>query len=245
MIKVPDGIIESILEGGGLKSVMIPDSSIPSNRPRHTECYRFHHLLLRGDYLWAMTRKSHVMDRERAGYDFVNCSFAYSMGIENIFSTIGRDVVWMPMERYESFEWKSSAKWKQVWDSDDPKNMEEIRKSIENGSKIKIHLLDDEEFWNIHPIDLAQLTDEGNFILRTEPHDYPFLFREPEQIREKMIPQIKPIFEMGKTAESNVPIYRAYYCLYNNGSYYNFFDISRDTLKKYKHLKVFTTDYAD
>ncbi len=251
MIKVPDGIVEAVLGGCGLKSVMIPDSSIPSNRPRHLECYRFPHVILKGERLWAMTRQAHVVERERSNNNFVLYGFGYSIGVNDIFYTLtdrGRKrglPTWMPMSRYESFKWMRENRWKVAWNSEKPLETETLKKAVSESLSFKIHLLDDEDFWNIHPVDLVRIDDENRFEIRTEPVEHPMPLRD-EMDRERLFPEIVRRFENGEIGlQGECMEHIAYYCVNSDGTYYNYYDIFRPNFKKYKKLIVFMEERDD
>jgi hypothetical protein len=133
-----------------------------------------------------------------------------------------------------------------VWDSEKRDAAEEIKKEIESASKFKIALLDSEEIWNIHPVDLPMYySKEGCFEFKTVADRYPTFFRYPEQTAE-LLRSYADFFrhrpeddDPGFVRLSDCPQFYSFYSARSDGSYYNYFDIPRKTVQRYKRLKVF------
>ncbi len=251
MIETPQGTIQKVVEGAGLKSMMIPDPVLPGNRPRHIECYRFPHMLVKDDRIWAMTRHTHVVEREPAGNNYIVGGFGYSIGMHNIFYTLSNNgpnsgvISWMPMSRYEKFQWMAEEVWRVAWDSEKPQDIERLRKAVSEGCSMKIHLLDEEDYWNIHPVEGVRIEDSGSFKIKTEPVNYPMPIRT-ETETGNLFSEIKRRFEGDEVMlKGECQHYTAYYALQPDGSYYNYYDVFRQSAKKYKRLIVFSEKLDD
>ena len=107
-------------------------------------------------------------------------------------------------------------------------------------------MLDAEDIWNIHPIDLPMYEPETEtFHLKTSADLYPVMFRNPEHL-EAVVAKCRTV--IGKTGNiGDAPIahvedhgFSTFYSLCSDGTYYNFYDISRSTRNRYKRLKIFS-----
>jgi hypothetical protein len=145
-----------------------------------------------------------------------------------------------------------------IWDFDENQSTDIVRKEIELGSKFKIAMLDAEDIWNVHTVDLPMYELEtGLFKLNTVLDFYPLLFRHQNSV-EHLAGIFKDIAEgspewIGRTVEGRriederevtaqieAKSFPTFYSLYSDGTYYNYFDVRRSTTQKYKKLKVFT-----
>ena len=145
-----------------------------------------------------------------------------------------------------------------IWDFDENQTTDIVRKEIELGSKFKVAMLDVEDVWNIHTVDLPMYELEtGRFQLNTVLDFYPLLLRYGDSV-EHLAGNFKEIVgkspewvgrtvgnrrvkdEREMTAQFKAQSFSTFYSLYSDGTYYNYFDIPRGTFKKYKKLKVFT-----
>ena len=238
-------IIEKILDGWSLRTFMVPDPAIPSNAPRHMESYDLPHLVIHGDLFWAWSRTLHLMVHDDA--PIANLAFCYS-NIANIICSYRPDVEdglrIMAKNRYAEHEWRLLHRHKLVWDSSVDNTADAIKREIENGSRFTVAMLDEENIWNIHPVQLPFFYEEsGLFELRTESERYPLVFRTPEYFRDhltdtdvlaKMLKDPRIMYTV------DTPAFFTFYTLYSDGTYFNYFDISRTSRQKYRRLKVFS-----
>ena len=157
----------------------------------------------------------------------------------------------IPRARYREHSWILHANYKLIWDSAEHQPTEVIEQEIRKGAKFKIAMLDVEDIWNVHPVDLPMYeTEEGVFRLKTAADIYPKFFREPGY-REALLTMAKKAVDeaLEEHAEYGrvdiVPVlpvegFSSFYALCSDGTYYNFNDISRATTHQYKRLKVFS-----
>ena len=238
-------IIEKVLDGWSLRTFMVPDPAIPSNAPRHMESYDLPHLVINGDHFWAWSRTLHLMVYDDA--PVANLAFCYS-NIGNIICSYRPDAEKglriMAKDRYAEHEWRLHHRHGLVWDSSIDESAKAVEKGIENGSKFTVAMLDQENIWNIHPVQLPFFYEEsGLFELRTESERYPLAFRTPEFFSDQLS-DTKGLADMLNDPEViytvNTPAFFTFYSLYSDGTYFNYFDITRKSRQNYKRLKVFS-----
>ncbi len=100
-------IIESLITGNSLATVMMPDVAIPSNKPKHLEGFLLPHVLIRNNEFWGFTRCVHNAHTLGGHVMKDPTVFAYGNNIEKTFIsfTYGSEKMnWMPLIRYESHE---------------------------------------------------------------------------------------------------------------------------------------------
>ena len=156
-------------------------------------------------------------------------------------------IVLMSIKRYKSHKFIFKDNWKLIWDSewDEKHQNNSLDYWIEQGVRFKIAMLDNENIWNIHPIDLPMFhINEGTLNIKTEYFDYASIIRDAKAIDNltedhKIFFDKKPQSNKDGTLIGNSQPFRAFYNLFDNGEYYNFYDIPRGTKQKYKRLKVF------
>ena len=252
-----DEVIARILDGSSLRTLMEPDPALPTNRPEHVETYDLPHVVIDGDCFWGKSETVHLFhthgDAERnlipgdprkglAAFYYTNTGdlfFSYTLDQDRL-STIVRS-------RYRKHDWVLRRTHTLVWDSEDGSGeAETVGREIERGAKLKIAMLDDENIWNVHPVDLPMYeTGAGRFQLKTAADMYPKTFRDRAYL--------DAIASLARTAMENAhqgdaePIahlmvegFSSFYSVCSDGTYYNFYDISRSSKNRYKRLKVFS-----
>jgi hypothetical protein len=153
----------------------------------------------------------------------------------------------MSLKRYKGHKFIVKDNWKLIWDSEwneKPKN-DRLGQWIEQGSRFRIAMLDSENIWNIHPVDLPMLhINEGTFNIKTEHFEYASAVRNTMDI-DKLVEANKTFFstkpESNKDGTLSVKCspFQGFYNLFDNGEYYNFYDIPRGSTQRYKRLKIF------
>ncbi len=238
-------IIDKLLNGASLRTFMIPDEAIPSNYPEHIETYDLPHVIINGEYFWAKSETRHLI-HTLGSLDTGIVAFCYT-NIDNIFGSYNPDtngIRFMNKKRYKKHVWSLKGDYRLIWDSEKDDSTEYIKKAIESCSKFKIAMLDSEDIWNIHPVDLPMYyTREGISEFKTVSDFYPILFRYPHEIK-KLIDQFSDFFSAESANKSKVLRFEyqkfpTFYSIRSDGTYYNGFDIPRKTTQKYKRLKVF------
>lgn len=240
-------IVQRLLDGASLRTFMIPDDAMASNRPEHIETYDLPHVFINGDSFWGKSETTHLGHALGSGKTG-EVAFAYT-NIGPLFCSYNpftRGARLMSKKRYKKHEWVLRDHFRLVWDSEKGGATGEIKREIEAASKFKIALLDSEEIWNIHPVDLPMYySKEGVFEFKTVDDQYPTFFRYPSQTGE-LLRRYHDFFnhrpeddESGFIRLGDCPQFYSFYSIRSDGSYYNFFDIPRNTVQRYKRLKVF------
>ena len=110
---------------------------------------------------------------------------------------------------------------------------------IEACAKFRIALLDSEGIWNVHPVDLPMYEKEsGVFQLKTVRDGYPMFFRH-QSLLDDMVEKVQGI-DRHAAIIIHPDIFECFYSVFPDGTYYNFYDISRNTKQEYQRLLVFT-----
>ena len=253
-------LIERLINGASLRTFMVPDECLPGNFPEHIETYDLPHIIIKGDQFWGNSGTSHLFHIE-SGEQLERISFSYT-NMGNCFCSYTPSkslVMMMSKRRYKKHEWRLRDNYRLAWDSATDRSTGDILREIESCSKFKIALLDSENIWNIHPVDLPMYYHtEEQFELKTVMDEYPLFFRNIEMIKKGLLTKFPGHYEnyfdsVAAVRESPIsgveiqrcnlgfetPKFPCFYSVRGDGSYYNFFDIPRKTTQKYKRLKVF------
>ncbi len=242
-----DDLVQKLIDGCSLYTYMVPDDSIPTNRPLHCEGFFLAHVLITGGTFWGMTRSVHISDNnQRIGFG----NFTYTNHRNGLFFSYNASmplITFMSITRYKSHEFIVKDNWLLAWDSswNEKPQGRTLDRLIERGGRFKIAMLDSEDIWNIHPVDLPMYhINEGTFNVKTEYFEYPFMIRNAREIDElteknKMFFRTKPKSNQDGTLNGTCAPFHAFYNLFDNGEYYNFYDIPRGSRQRYKRLKIF------
>jgi len=239
-------IIAKLLEGYSLRTFMNPDPALPSNSPEHEETYDLPHVIINGGIFWAKTITGHLMASEREAHG--NVAFCYTNYGDFFMSfspTIEKGAYVMDIGRYKKHEWVLKKNYKLVWDSEKDQPADVVGREIDAAAILKIAMLDSEDIWNIHPVDLPMyFPDQGTFELKTVSDRYAMGFRKPRELLQYLeSPELalrENISPSGTAAILTLPSFPTYYRLRSDGTYSNFFDIPRQTQKSYKALRVYS-----
>ena len=239
-----ENVICNVLDGYFLRTFMVPDPTIPSNAPHHTETYDLPHVVIKGRHFWAMSEARHLSIADDTPFN--NVSFCYTSA-GNIFCSYGAGIEGglfvMPKSRYEVHEWRLRQNYKLIWDSDEGTPASVLDDEIEQGSNFKIAMLDVEDVWNVHPVDLPMyFADTETFELKTANDHYPQGFRNPIAFRDRILEDdaVKGLWSEGKAAATTTPGFSTFYRLNSDGTYVNYYDIPRFSQHEYIRLKVFS-----
>lgn len=243
-------IIQKLINGQSLYSYMIPDGSLPTNRPLHSESFYLPNVVITNNVFWSMSRSVHL-GHDKDGFGISH--FCYTNHPDGLFFSYSPGfnmdgiITFMSIKRYKSHKFIVRDNWKLIWDSewDEKHQNNRLDHWIERGLRFKIAMLDDENIWNIHPVDLPMFhINEGTFNIKTEYFDYASVIRDAKAIDNltesyEMFFDKKPQSNKDGALSGNCSPFRAFYNLFDNGEYYNFYDIPRGSIKKYKKLKIF------
>ena len=241
-----DEIIEKILNVASLRTFMIPDAAMPSNFPEHIETYELPHIIINGEWFWGKTENTHsevvlgTSLRPKGSFCYTNIGEIFCSYIEHLSSAL-----MMSKKRYKQHAWFFKDNFRLVWNSSQDTSTEAIKKAIENCSKFKIALLDSEDMWNIHPIDLPMYySEDKSFELKTVRDDYPIFFRHPDYIQGLLKTYLdffnaRPADNSSGIIKFEGPKVSSFYLTRSDGGYYNADGVEKNTIRKYKRLKVF------
>jgi len=241
-----DGIVEALLAGASLRSVMVPDSSIPTNRPTHVETYDFPHVVAKDGWFWAFSGTAHCLHSYGEGV-LATVQFCYTNQAP-FFCSVTPSLemgILMSRRRYREHRWLLRPAGRPIWDSEDQRDPRPVREAIERGSLLWVAMRDSEEVWNFHPVDLPMFeVEEGRFVLKTAVDAYPIFFRSPRETRELYRSQQAYFDHMPHdnndgTMGAKMSFFSTFYSLSSDGSYYNYYDIPRGTTQRYRRLRVF------
>ncbi|MBF0526833.1 MAG: hypothetical protein HQK56_17250 [Deltaproteobacteria bacterium] len=239
-------IVQKLLGGASLRTFMIPDPFLPSNRPEHWEVYDLPHIIINGDYFWAKSRTEHLFHLHGQGIQGTG-AFGYT-NICDAFCdydpATGKGKL-MYKKRYKEHRWVVNEDWIQVWSSKENGSKEMLIEKIKSAARFKIAMLDSEGVWNIHPVDLpCYFPGDDYFQLKTVFDGYPFFFRSPDNTKE--IYDRNLAFLAGQPKENTMGtmefqdnVFYTFYMIFSDGKYYNMFDIPRGSFQEYLELRVF------
>lgn len=252
-----ENIVEKLLAGVSLRCVMQPDDEIPTNRPLHDECFQLPHLIVNGENFTAITGRD-IVTVPGKEWPIV----FYYTNYRELFGTFdpvrvepgfgqGQQVLRMafsPRKRYRKFDWLLCDNCTKVWDSQENRDVTELRAAVLGALPMKAIFLDEEQVWNIHPVILPQVAcHDESFMLQTAYIPYPQVFRLPREI-EKMIDsteELQVFFrddkQCLKTMKATLlPPFHAFYHLFHDGTYKSYYDLARgDTMRTYRRLMIF------
>lgn len=238
-------LIDQLLDGCSLRTLMVPDPALPENAPEHLESYELPHVIVRGELFWAKSATTHLSIAD--GQPIGNVSFCYA-NHGDVFCSFApgyKDgLYFMPKKRYTVHEWRLRKNFKVIWDSDAGESTEIVGEEIARGATFKIALLDSEDVWNLHPVDLPFYYSEANsFEMKTVSDLYPQFFRQPEEFQDSL--RNSEGYDSFLTSESaivrlSVPDFSTFYSVRSDGSYFNYYDVSRSSRQTYQRLKLFS-----
>lgn len=247
-------IIEKLLSGASLRTVMTPDDDIPGNRPLHDEHFDLPHVIINDGTFFGITKDSLLLNHNK---DEPAMAFYYS-NLEEIFGVISPidmffrqdkkiNFLIASQKRYKQHQWKIKSNSELVWEFTGDKNNGKLREAICCARKLTVALLDEEDVWNIHPIALPQINRKSDgFILKSEYSAYPYLFRNPPAMKDFMKNHIEKGYFSNKSqylAYMNKILHQPFFAFYHispDGTYKSYYDLRRgNTTNKYSNLKIF------
>lgn len=244
-----DEVIRKLIDGHSLFSYMTPDDSLPTNRPLHSEGFYLPHIIITGDVFWGMSRTVHFYHRHGSKMSGI-AHFGYTNHCKNLFfgyTPTTYEHSFMSLKRYKNHIFVVKDNWKLIWDSklNNKQQNKRLNDYIKQGLQFKIAMLDSENIWNIHPVDLPMYNiNEETFNVKSEFFDYPGIIRNSEAI-DTMAEANKTFFSRKPESNKDGILYskcmpfRAFYNLSDNGRYYNYYDIPRRSKQNYKRLRIF------
>ena len=235
-------IVQGILEGCSLRTFMVPDPALPRNQPEHMESYDLPHVVIKGKHFWGKSFTGHLIHLLGEAPISLN-AFCYTNSADFFCSNCPMDysTTFMRKDRYKTHEWNLIKNYKLIWDSENNQPVDIVASEIEACAKFKIALLDSEGIWNVHPVDLPMYEKEsGQFQLKTVWESYPMFFRDANE-QDKVAAEFykKDWGGVGMLLQHSLQ-FECFYSVFPDGTYFNFYDIQRNTKREYKRLLVFT-----
>ena len=235
-------IVQGILDGCSLRTFMVPDPALPRNQPEHGESYDLPHVVIKGKHFWGKSFSGHlphipgVAPGSRSAFCYTN-----SADIFCSYCQVDHSITLMRKDRYKTHEWKLIKNYKLIWDSEINQPADIVAGEIEGGAKFRIALLDSEGIWNVHPVDLPMYEkDSGQFQLKTVWESYPMFFRNANEQDKLVAEYYKKDREGVGMALIHSMWFECFYSVFPDGTYYNFYDIQRNTRRNYERFMVYS-----
>ena len=122
--------------------------------------------------------------------------------------------------------------------------MDAVETAIDAAARFKVAMLDSEDVWNVHPVDLPMYYPESkSFSLKTVSDSYVAMFRHPK----KLLRELESAgFEKGRVDPrywrlfTTFPEFNTFYDLRSDGTYQNYYDLPRGTRQEHKALRVYS-----
>jgi hypothetical protein len=160
-LRWPAGIADALRAGASLASVMIPDPYLPTNWPEYLESYVFDHVVLDGDFFWAIPQP---LSFDPAGPSLGG--FAYFADTRLFLRYAapagfrhGSDVElsYYPGDAYTHFEFVVRHDHAPVYDSADPGRTAGLDAAIRSGAPLRLVLEDQDGPVHVLPVHLCFL----------------------------------------------------------------------------------------
>ncbi len=213
------------------------------------EEYALPHVLVSGKAFWACSRTTqclHTFGRNVGGplqtcYENMkgfSCSFRLQTG----------EAIFQDVRRQEQISLMPGRMGREVWDSAKDVSADALVPYIRSGVFMWSVMLDGEDVWNVHPVEARfWSTEQRRFALRTPLDSYPISLRYPLEIA-KVLDKHFPVTGAPQTSEScpvisvRIAPFSTFYVFYSDGSYYNYYDIPRGTVRNYKRLRLYISE---
>lgn len=236
--------VSELINGHSLRVVLYPDESLGFYTEATVECFQLPNVVIIGDRFWGSNDCSAASDEHplppgcnwdltRPGSYIYNnftdlvVNSSYLSGMVRIYKA----------SKYRQIRFVTVADFRLLWDSESDDDPAAIEKEIEQGKRFKFALLDEQDVWNIHPIDLATyLKKSRQFRIDTPKNGYPEILRDPDFIAG-LAAKFAEVDDY--TAGINdQPFYLSRYRVTSEGHYQH--QIGGELVtKEYRHLKVF------
>lgn len=235
-------IVDLLLSGASLSSVMVPDPRLASNYPAHDETYKFKYIYIDGNRFFAQTSTTHRPIRTGESYSLEHC-FSYSVGYNEMMMVTGPNStvsIWGHIpSRYAEFSWKVRDDHKLVWSTTN-RDFSALREAVQMGEEFKIAITDESGVESIMSVDIINVDHEkDDFFIRTEMGVIPSPFLDAESLitisglmkKQRDVPEC-----MVHLDSTQVP---KYYVCTAGGIYADYLCNSEEIVKNYRDLKIF------
>ena len=252
-------IADKLLKGSSLRIVLHPDVRVQVDFPDMFETFELRHIILHNNEFFAKTSNIHALSYQFTSYDMrAAYSYAYSNYVDMVVncSQIEGLMRFYDAKSYLERCFVTVPDFRTVWEWGRDGNISEVEKAVRCGQRLKIALLDKDNFWNIHPVHMPSFyVGQNYFELFTDQDSVPLYFRYPSALRD-MYTQLTDVVEkklsdnpnlnISDIYRSSAPIvenpefYSCYYTVYPDGNYLRGAVVQMDnTTQQYKALKIF------
>ena len=175
---------EDLLQGGSLRVILVPDPSRPHNNPEITESLELSNIVIDKDKFWGITSSLHspqgIAEVPRDAL-LQPCVYAYSNYTTIVVngSRAWNFIRVNQTKAYTKIEFVVIANYRLVWERGANEDVGELRRAIMSARRVKIALLDQEGFWNIHLVHQPTIVNgKDHFELFTDSDCYPDCLRQ-------------------------------------------------------------------
>jgi len=255
-------LAEDLLAGADLAIFLRPDETIKARAGTETyiESLKLPHILIQGNKVWAF-QEHHCVQHTR-GKSFDGFSYYAYTNAADIFANLiythrqeamqtkKIKVQIMSSGRYAEMKWNTRLLPHLVWDSKTSTTTQPVIDAIKDGQRFKIALLDQNNIWHIHPVHYPFHYPNGDKLqFQTHAQFYPAMMQSPvgplvDALKSNFTGILSPHDPEGreKSARFEDNAESTYFSVFNDGTYYSFFDIFEQQNRPYKQLKVFAAD---
>ncbi len=159
-------MIDKLLHGWTLKTLMEPDSQIPSNGEAHLETMALRGIIIKDDTFWAYSLHHHLAISSTDYFHVEGpptaITFLYTnLGQKKIFSLIMEDIAqhrWaqriFPTSRYRQHRWVLANDFEEIFASSNSPDKEEVYRRISECRDLKCAFLDPDGYWHVAEVHL-------------------------------------------------------------------------------------------
>jgi hypothetical protein len=186
-------IIENLLNGWTLKTLMEPDPAVETNGPAHLECLKLHSVIVKGGIFWGTTLHHHLsissIDYLLSDGKAFLVTFLYSnIGGKRFLSSISENLTTheirqflLPLSRYSSHHWVLIDDYEVIFDLHAGCSISTVQNAIRNNDDIKFAFLDHGDYWRICNVHIPYYVYETNKIyLQSEPFKIQHAFHDDQ-----------------------------------------------------------------
>jgi hypothetical protein len=174
-------MIERLLDGWTLKTLMEPDSAITSNGGFHLENLALKAVIVKGEIFWGYTLHHHLgisstdyfLNGPPLIYSFLYTNFSRKRFFSFLTTNLaGQDAGQRlaPITRYHSHRWVMMRDYEKIFDSAEKTGKEAVIAAIAGNDDLKCAFLGASGYWHIGDIHIPYYVyDTGKIYLQTEP----------------------------------------------------------------------------
>ncbi|MBU0676259.1 MAG: hypothetical protein KJ950_16590 [Proteobacteria bacterium] len=244
-------IIEKLLEGFPLSVILeTDDQNMTINEPYY-ENIALPHIVTRDGRFWACSFDT-VYALSQEGIDRFSFYFCSSPEIYGVVSTSSFDQGRVMLragtiKRFTSFSFQTFGHQATLlYDHRCQHELGRVERAIQQAASLFVVFLDEEGFWNIHPVVLPQkYLGRNEFFLQTSGIIYPMMFRSERYLSECLsiadrLLKNESLWRLG-FQEMQMPAHVAFYWLRSDGTYQAIYDQNKtpQPVRRYSELRVY------